>query len=141
MRARRFSAASRRSARLNNAEWRKGRRESKRQTGGDRDREREGKHAEVERGILQACYIRRTEPHQNSGSACGEQQSSRCAGQREHQAFGDRLSDDSRAAGAERYANHHLAAARDGARQQQVGQIGACDQQDKAYRAHQDREP
>ena len=55
----------------------------------------------------------------------------------EDHAFGEQLAHEVAAAGAQRGADGHLAAARGGARDQQAGHIGAGDQHDEAHRHHQ----
>ena len=51
---------------------------------------------------------------------------------REHQAFGQELADDARPAGAQRRPDRQLTRAHRGARQQQVGDVGAADEQHEA---------
>ena len=64
------------------------------------------------------------------------------ADQRQHQAFGQQLADDAPPPGAERGAHRELARPRAGARQQQVRDVGAADQQhesddaEKQHRRH-----
>ena len=58
--------------------------------------------------------------------------------EREQHAFGEQLADDAAAAGADGGADGDLARAAGGARQQQVGDVGAGDQQHAADRAQQD---
>ena len=65
------------------------------------------------------------------------------AGERQQHAFGQQLADDAAAAGADRGADRDLALPAGGADQQQVGDVGAGDQQHEADRAeqHQQRRP
>ncbi len=59
------------------------------------------------------------------------------ANRREQHAFGQQLRDDAAAGGADGRSNRDLAAAPGGADQQQVGDVGAGDQQDEPDRAEQ----
>ena len=58
--------------------------------------------------------------------------------QGEQQILGKHLADQARPAGSERHAHRDLPLARRGARQQEVGNVGADDQQDQAHDGHQD---
>ena len=69
--------------------------------------------------------------------AAREQQPGGRAERRQHAAFGDQLPHQPAAAGAERGAHGDLAAARFRARDQQVGDVGAGDEQDERDRRHQ----
>ncbi len=62
---------------------------------------------------------------------------------REHEALGQQLTHQAPAARPERGPDRHLARSQRAARQQQVGQVGAADQQHGAHRGHQhqQREP
>ena len=62
------------------------------------------------------------------------------AGEREQQALDQQLPDDAPARRAHRVAHRHLARPRRRARQQQVGDVGAGDEQHEADRAHQRQE-
>ena len=66
-----------------------------------------------------------------------ERRAERAAGQREHDAFGHELAQQPPAAGAKRGADRVLLLPRLGAREQQVGQVGAGDEQDEAHGALQ----
>ena len=61
-------------------------------------------------------------------------------GQREQQAFGQQLADDAAPRRAERQPDADLALPRHAARQQQVGDVGAANQQDQSEREEQRRE-
>ena len=65
---------------------------------------------------------------------------SSAAGEREQQAFGQQLTDDAAAACAEGASHQHFLLASERARQQQVRDVGARDQQDEADGADQDRD-
>ena len=60
-----------------------------------------------------------------------EQESGASADQTEHGAFGQQLTDDAAAARAERVADRDLALTRAGAREQQIGDVGAGDKSTK----------
>ena len=67
----------------------------------------------------------------------GDRQPERPADDRQQQAFGEQLPDDSPVRGAERGPHRHLLAPPDRARQQQVGDVRAGDQQHEADGRHQ----
>ena len=67
-----------------------------------------------------------------------DQQACGAADQAEQQAFGQHLAQQSTPPGAERRPNRELALPRGGAREQQVRDVGAGDQQDEAHRTEQD---
>ena len=69
-----------------------------------------------------------------------DQQARGAADQAEQQAFGQHLPQQPTPPGAERRPNRQLALPRGGARQQQVRDVGAGDQQDEAHRAEQDEQ-
>ena len=66
-----------------------------------------------------------------------EHQPGRRAEHRQHAAFGDQLSEQAAAPCAERRAHGDFAPARFGSRDQQVGDVGAGDEQDEGDRRHQ----
>jgi len=88
-------------------------------------RERAGVDAEVERLGKEG----RTQGPEHFAPAEGDQQAHRAAQHAEQGALGEELADQPAAAGAQREADGDLAAARQGAGQQQVGHVGAGDQQ------------
>ena len=61
------------------------------------------------------------------------------ADQRQEHAFGEQLTNQVAARRTDRRADRHLARAGDRAREHQVRDVGAGNQQDEAYRAEQDR--
>ena len=81
-------------------------------------------------GARRACDEHVREPQ-------GEQRTHGSAGQTEYYALGDQLPDDAAAAGAERGANANLPRPRHGARQDQVRDVQARDEQDAQNRAKQ----
>src|SRR5262249_8070683 len=70
-------------------------------------------------------------------SPFGQRQTQGAARHGQQQAFGQKLSDKAQPARAERRPHRDLSAARGRAAQQQVGDVGAGDQQDEANREHQ----
>ena len=69
-----------------------------------------------------------------------EYDTQRAAAQREQNAFGQKLTDDAPRTGAQRGADRNFFLAGHGARQQQIGHVGAGDQQDAGDRAEQDQQ-
>jgi hypothetical protein len=70
----------------------------------------------------------------------GEQQADRGAAQRQQDAFRQQLAHDASAVGAQRGANGELTPSSRGARQQQIGDVGAGDDQHEPDRAHQQQQ-
>jgi hypothetical protein len=104
-----------------------------------RDAEREDNRLPIDRELSNAVQIRRDRRARARETPHGDR---RAAGpeQRQEQAFGQQLADESQAAGAERRAQCHLAPSREAARQHQAGDIRADDQEDHADRARHDDE-
>ena len=108
--------------------------------GDECDAEREEQHVRIEReidivGFDEGWAIR----PEYVASPVGDQQSDAGSCQRKQRALSEQLAKDSSAASAERGANGHLFVARRGLREQQVGEIGARDQQYEADCAHHHR--
>ncbi len=89
------------------------------------------------RGTRQAVGRRR---QNQAGPPTGEQHTDRCGAQRQQDAFRQQLAHDPSAFGAQRGANGELALARRGARQQQIGDISAGDDQDESDRTDQQQQ-
>ena len=68
----------------------------------------------------------------------GKNNAEHAAHRRQQQAFGEKLADEACAARAERGTDRDLFLSRERARQQEVCDVGARDQQDESDRAHQD---
>ena len=113
--------------------------------GEQRDGEGEAEHAPIQadgRAVLadagQACG---TDGEQCSHAYKAESHAENAAGQGEQHTFSEQLAHDARAAGSQCGAYGELTFAAGGAHQQQIGDIGAGDQQHQCYRAqhHQQR--
>ena len=76
-----------------------------------------------------------------SSSPADERHAAGAAGERDDQALDQQLPDDGAAGGAHRGPHGQLALARAAARQQQVGDVGARDQQQEPHRAQQQPQP
>ncbi len=98
-------------------------------------------HAPVD--VVRRLVLRRNRRRQPLQTDVGDRDAERRGGQRNQHALGEQLPDDAAASGAERGANRDLALTHRRARQQQVGDVGARDQQHQADRAHhrEDDEP
>ena len=97
--------------------------------------QREGQHRPVHPRLRQPGHVLRAErgeqrPRPSSPRACR----ARPPAAGEHQALGQRLAQEVPAARADRGANRHLARARRAAGEQQVGDVGAGDEQHEARR-------
>ena len=79
----------------------------------------------------------------HADAAPGDEQAERAADSREHEALGEHLANQLQASGAERRAHGNLAAPAREPRQDQVGDVGADDQQQEADRGRnqQQRRP
>ena len=97
-------------------------------------------HLRVDGDVGQARQRSRRKRSQQVHAPGGEHQSRGAAKQRDDQALGEQLAQQPRTAGAERGANRQLAVARRRARQQQVRDIRARDEQDERDGAEQDEE-
>ena len=106
-----------------------------------RDEQREPQHDRVERRLLEARHAIRRSRDEGLDAPGGEREPRGGGDQREDEALGQELPDHPAAAGAERGANRHLPGPRGPAREQQVGDVAARDQQDEADRPEQDEEP
>ena len=102
------------------------------EAGHDRQAERERDHVAVDPHVVQPRNTGRLEPDQHVDAPDRQQQPETAADDAEDDAFGEELADEAAAGGAERAAHRHLAFARRRAREQQVGDVGAGDQQDEA---------
>ena len=76
-----------------------------------------------------------------SSTADSQQRTEGAAGERDDQALDEQLPDDGAAGGAHRGPHGQLALARAAARQQQVGDVGAGDEQQEPHRAQQQPQP
>ena len=119
------------------------RREAEHGAGRERDGEREHQHPRVDREVARAREAVGKRGDQRAESRDGHGQAERGAGCREHAPFGHELREQAPAARAERRPHGEFLVPRFGARQQQVRQIRARDQQDEQHRAlqHPHRRP
>ena len=114
-----------------------GGREAEQDAGDERDRDRECEHAAV-----QLCVHRRRRRHdqrqESTDRPACEDDAAQRAERREQQAFGEELPQEARAGCAERHPNGNFALPRGGAREQQVADVRARDQQHEQDDAEQD---
>ena len=68
-----------------------------------------------------------------------DEQSAGRAGDRQHETLGQQLPHESAAPGAEGEPDAHLPTARDGARKEEIGDIGTDDEQQERHAGHQDQ--
>ncbi len=107
------------------------------QAGDHREREGEQHHRPVDGNAVRARQRRDRRGRQERHQPHRQQQSAQPASAGEHQAFDHQLPDDARATGADRQPDGHFLLPADRAREQQVGHIGARDQQHQRHGAEQ----
>ena len=90
--------------------------------------------AEIDRELEEPRRVDRRQALDQPHRAERDGDAADAAGQREHDALGEQLADDAPTAGADRQPHADLALARGAAREQQVGDVGARDQQDDEHR-------
>ncbi len=112
-----------------------GRDQAEHQPGDDRDGHRERQHAPVERddgaGLADTGETGGVHGEQRADARHAQRHAKDAAGQREQDAFGQQLADDAAAPRADRGTDRNLTLAARRAGQQQVGDVGARDQQHK----------
>jgi hypothetical protein len=101
--------------------------------GSERQTERERGHSPVDMCVIEARDSMRCQCHQSAATPCGQRQSDHSGANRKQHAFGQQLPDDSPSARTQRRPQCNLSRAGRTARQQQIGHIGAGDQQ---YQKH-----
>jgi hypothetical protein len=101
---------------------------------------RDDRGAGVDRNVIDARDIERPEPGDYIERPACECEASGSAQRRQDQAFGEHLSDQARAAGAERLSHGELARPADTARQQQVRDVCAGDDEEERRRAKKKRQ-
>ena len=116
------------------------RREPEHERGEDGDNQREGQDAQVRPGIDRQRQGTRRHRRQGRTRPSREQQSRNAAGRGKEQRLGERLADDAHAPGADGQADGGFAAPCFCARQHQVGDIRAGNDQHEPDQAHQDHE-
>ena len=114
-----------------------GRRQPEDQAGDQRHREREDQGRQIDRHLVETREIRRRQREERRHAPARDDGTAEAGGERQHHALGEELADQAAASGADRRAHDDLAAARRGARQQQIGDVGAGDEQHEAHRAEQ----
>ena len=92
------------------------------------DGDGEDQHAIIDRDLARARDAVRADGDDQVYAPARQQQAQRAAGGRQQHALGQQLPDDAPAARAHGRADGHLFLPRSGARQQQVGDVGAGDQ-------------
>ena len=103
-----------------------------------RDRQREQQHRRVERDLgFIGNRVRRHERQDRREPRVSQRRADHAGGQRQEQALGEQLSNQPPPARAERHADGHLALPRARARQHQVRDVGAGDEQEQRHRAEQ----
>ena len=93
-------------------------------------------------GLLEARHrvTVREQGHQGASAPGSEQEAGDAAGSGEQQAFGEELADHTQAAGAQGGADGNFAGAIGSARQQQVGDVQACDEQHESNGAERNQQ-
>ncbi len=115
-----------------------GRRQPECESGQDREGEREEDHPPVDGDALEARQSVRHRGEQEAGAPRGERQTGGASGQSQHDAFREGLPHEPPARSAKGCAHGELPAAGPRAGEQQVGEVGARDQEDHADGAGQD---
>ena len=114
--------------------------QSEEETGGhgDENREDENPPIQADQGafLSDAGKVGGVYGEQRANSDQARRGTDHCAGQGQEHAFGEQLTNDAGAARSHGHADGHFAAASDGAGQQQVGHVGARNQQDESHGAH-----
>src|SRR5262249_48888106 len=111
--------------------------DSEDQAGQERERAGKAEHDAVDADLFSSRQIVRETAGQRVYAPGRQQQPYRAAGHGQQQAFGQQLPHDPPASRAERRADGDLLLSRFGSRQQQVGHVGASDQQEEADRDQQ----
>ena len=113
------------------------RRESNEDAADNRDGDGEGRDAQVESGLDKGREYHRAPRDQHGDRDASQREASGGAGEGEHAALGDELAEQAAASGAKRGADGNLPAPRLGPREQQVGDVRACDEEHERDRRHQ----
>ena len=114
-----------------------GRQQAAQGAGQQRRQHREDQDAAIDVDGVEPRDLHRADADQRVDAPERDHGAGRAAGRGQRQAFNQQLAHDADPARAERGADRHLAAARGAARQQQVGDVGARDQQHGRHRAEQ----
>lgn len=123
-----------------------GRRQTEQQAGEERESEGEEEDGAVDADLRQhrtgdrPSLTRRAQGEQRLDRPCSQQHAESASRESEEKALGEELRHDPRGACTQGRAEGHLAAPRRGARQLQIGQVDAGDEQDEPDRAEQDQQ-
>ncbi len=107
--------------------------------GDEGDAEGEGQNGAVDGDVLQPRNVAGIDGAHHVEGPLGDEEAGGAAHDGEQKAFGQQLADDAQAARAQRGADGDFLFAGGGAREQQVGDVGAGDQQNQRDRAEQDQ--
>src|SRR5262249_42982773 len=91
----------------------------------------------IKRDFVEARNTRRCRVNQRSGEPRAKDDAKESTGQRKEDIFSEQLANQASAASAQRHAYSNFTIAFCGARELQIGNIHARDQQDEAYGSHQ----
>ena len=114
--------------------------DAEQQAGRDRDGQREEQDRPIERRLRETRDAARADCNQQLKAPVGDGDAERAGQHRQHEAFGQQLPEDPPAGRADRRAHRDLALAAGGVREEQVGDVRACDQHDQADGAEQEQQ-
>src|ERR1700677_1473944 len=109
-------------------------------SGGDGDGDGKRQHTPADGYVIEARQAFRNKLQQEFPGAEENRETSDAAKHEEQQALGEELTNEAHSCGSQCLANRHLASSRAGASKQQIGDVGAADQQDEAHRSEQQNE-
>jgi hypothetical protein len=115
-------------------------RQSEEQTADKRRADRKQQHMPIEMDFVSARQAARPEEDERANPDGCQQDAERTPEQAQHRALGQTLPDQTTSASSERYAHSEFTLTRNGARQQEAGDIDASDQQDQGDGAEQQPE-
>src|SRR6266436_6467695 len=110
-----------------------GRSETENQACNERASESEKQNTPANRNVIQPREALRHKPQQKPFRAEENRQTRYSAEQGEQHALGQQLPQQTHSRGPERLAKGHFASSRAGAREQEIGNIDAADQQDQSH--------
>ena len=108
--------------------------------GDQRDSEREGQHPQIHRDLVEPRDGDGGRSPDDGNDGPGDGDAAGRAEDREDHTFDEKLAHQAHATGAERSPDRHLAFARDGLRQLQIGDVGASEQQQESDRSEEQPE-
>src|SRR5271163_325188 len=109
-------------------------------SGGDRDHDGKRQHTPADGYVIEARQAFGNKLQQEFPGAEENRKTGDAAKHEEQQALGEELTNEAHSCGSQCLANRHLASARAGASQQQIGDVDAAYQQDQADRAKEQDE-